>query len=278
MSMYRKADNGEINTATWARSINCDKSYRDTELSSRKEEEDEEMDEIVIEDTKQVDRAKAVRAIRWMEGRYPKELAGIRQQVLTGWLQGEQLSSGQLLTKVVTNEEQEGWVSVERDVYELNVREWQLQQAQQAQLQAHAQQLAYQQQYANQYQLQYHPDQYHPQSGYHPYQATLPSSSSAHYLPAPHSTLYLTAPGDYDGHDGHHGHAGVSGVPGVAGLLTAPPSAGEASGSKKSSSSRNKDTSRHGKTEKKRERDKEDKGRTGGKEKRQRQHQEVKLS
>lgn len=264
MSMYWKADNGEMNCATWALNADTDfdtdwdddKTYQDDPAAdSRNKKRDDDMDETVV------NREKAVRAVTWMESKYPDQLALIREQVSTGWIQGSELSSGQVLTKEVTREEQQECRElVRRDVDEVNRRAWQMQQAQQY--------ASYHHQYPNLHQAQYHPDQYQLETGYHPYQSTLPSSSSGYYppLPPPNTTLYLTAPGSYDGHDGYTEDADVSGM---AGLLTAPLSADEAPRSK-SSSSRSKDASKHKKTEKKRERDKENKGRGGGKDKGQR--------
>ncbi|KAK3497962.1 uncharacterized protein B0T23DRAFT_394155 [Neurospora hispaniola] len=272
MSMYWKADNGEINCATWALNADADfdtdadidtnwgdERYQDDPAAdSGNEKRDDDMDETVV------NREKAVRAVRWMESKYPDQLALIREQVSTGWIQGgSELSSGQVLTKEVTREEQQECRElVRRDVDEVNRRAWQMQQAQQY--------ASYHHQYPNHYQAQYHPDQYQLETGHHPYQSTLPSSSSGYYLPlpAPNTTLYLTAPDDHDGHDGHAEDADASGV---AGLLIAPLSADEAPRSKSSTStSRSKDASKHGKTEKKRERDKENKGKGGGKDKGQR--------
>ncbi|KAL0475691.1 hypothetical protein QR685DRAFT_578586 [Neurospora intermedia] len=275
MSMYWKAENGEINCATWALNADADidcydeETYQDDPAAdSGNEKRDDDTDETVV------NREKTVRAIRWMESTYPDQLSLIQQQVSTGWIQSNELSSGQVLTEEVTKKEQECWDLVRRDVDELNRRAWQMQQQQQQQ---QAQQYAsyqHQHQYPNHYQTQYHTDQYQLETtpGYHPYQTTHPSSSSGYYLPLPlplppsNTTLYLTAPGGYDGHDGYTEDADISGV---AGLLTAPLSADEAPRSKSGSSS-SKNASKYGKTERRREKGKENKGKGGGKNKGQR--------
>ncbi|KAJ4413499.1 hypothetical protein N0V85_003541 [Neurospora sp. IMI 360204] len=249
---------GQINTANWTMNEDAHPNVSDSE-----EEEEEQVigkDErgVIKYDPKQASREKAAAVIAWLQEYYPAYL---------DWLRWEEKDleeryhfdpkmypspdADSMAMAIVRYQDQQAANPRYGDAwYREKLREFQ------------AWVEWYQATPEQQRQLQWQAEQAHTQH-----------SSLGHYLPAPNSTLYRAAPGDYDGHDGR---ADVSGVPGVAGLLTAPPPAGEASGSKSSSSSssssssiRNKDASRHGKTEKKKEREtrrikEEREGRTKG--------------